>query len=33
MIDTPTAPALPAARTVELSIRGMTCTACAARIE
>ena len=33
MLDTPTAPALPAARTVELSIRGMTCTACAARIE
>jgi len=27
MLDTPTAPALPAARTVELSIRGMTCTA------
>jgi P-type Cu+ transporter len=33
MLDAPTAPALPAARTVELSIRGMTCTACAARIE
>jgi P-type Cu+ transporter len=33
MLDVPTAPAQPAARTVELSIRGMTCTACAARIE
>src|ERR1700749_2343563 len=33
MLDAPTAPALPPARTVELSIRGMTCTACAARIE
>jgi Cu+-exporting ATPase len=33
MLDAPTAPVLPAARTVELSIRGMTCTACAARIE
>src|SRR5215831_6454476 len=33
MLDAPTAPALPASRTVELSIRGMTCTACAARIE
>jgi heavy metal translocating P-type ATPase len=33
MLDAPTAPALPAARTVELSIRGMTCTACAARVE
>ena len=33
MLDAPTAPALPEARTVELSIRGMTCTACAARIE
>src|SRR5438552_15056136 len=33
MLDAPTAPALPAARTVELSISGMTCTACAARVE
>src|SRR6266702_1586701 len=33
MLDAPKAPALPAARTVELSIRGMTCTACAARVE
>jgi Cu+-exporting ATPase len=33
MLDAPTAPAPAAARTVELSIRGMTCTACAARIE
>src|SRR5215468_5399712 len=33
MLDAPTAPAPSAARTVELSIRGMTCTACAARIE
>ena len=33
MLDMPTAPAVPAARTVELSIRGMTCTACAARVE
>jgi len=33
MLEAPTAPALPAARTVELSIRGMTCAACAARIE
>ena len=33
MLDAPTAPAPSAARTVELSIRGMTCAACAARIE
>jgi P-type Cu+ transporter len=33
MLDAPTASAPAAARTVELSIRGMTCTACAARIE
>src|SRR6266568_1944538 len=33
MLDVPTAPARPAARTVELSISGMTCTACAARVE
>src|SRR6185437_14648260 len=33
MLDVPTGPALPVARTVELSISGMTCTACAARIE
>src|SRR6266567_4104392 len=33
MLDAPKAPALPAARTVELSISGMTCTACAARVE
>src|SRR5215472_8652491 len=33
MLDAPTAPALPGARTVELSIRGMTCAACAARVE
>src|SRR6266581_1825543 len=33
MLDVPTVPALPAARTVELSISGMTCTACAARVE
>jgi heavy metal translocating P-type ATPase len=33
MLDVPAASALPAARTVELSISGMTCTACAARVE
>ena len=33
MLDAPTATAVPAARTVELSISGMTCTACAARVE
>src|SRR5206468_12208076 len=33
MLEVPTVPALPAARTVELSISGMTCTACAARVE
>src|SRR6266704_5861881 len=33
MLDAPKAPARPAARTVELSISGMTCTACAARVE
>ena len=33
MLDVPTVSALPAARTVELSISGMTCAACAARVE
>src|SRR5207302_7987839 len=33
MLDAPAASALPAARTVELSISGMTCAACAARVE
>ena len=33
MLDVPTVSALPAAHTVELSISGMTCTACAARVE
>ena len=33
MLDVPTASAASAARTVELSISGMTCTACAARVE
>jgi len=33
MLELPTALTVPAARTVELSIRGMTCTACAARVE
>ena len=33
MLDVPTVSALPAAHTVELSITGMTCAACAARVE
>ena len=33
MLDVPTVSALPAAHTVELSISGMTCAACAARVE
>src|SRR5258705_13195487 len=33
MLDVPAASTLPAERTVELSISGMTCTACAARVE
>jgi heavy metal translocating P-type ATPase len=33
MLDVPTVSALPAARTVELSVSGMTCAACAARVE
>src|SRR5690349_23424292 len=33
MLDVPTVSALPAAHTFELSISGMTCAACAARVE
>jgi Cu+-exporting ATPase len=33
MLDVPTVSALPAVHTVELSISGMTCAACAARVE
>ena len=33
MLDVPTVSALPAAHTVELSISGMTCAACASRVE